>query len=152
MPRHTLQRTLRWKVSRRTINRYSSYSKFLPTCVWSKVNTSLAGRRRNYLRALTLDQWQPNEPFSHYFPIPQMLQFLCTLLSPTPTDSASDIQEMHSLPLALMQTEAVSKDGRMRLTERCTRAVWKVNGRNTMLGLLARGLWPNRACTKVPEL
>lgn len=67
-------------------------------------------------------------------------------------DFVSDIQGMHSLPWVHMLMEAALEGGRMRLTEKCTSAVWKVNGRNTTLGLLARELWLNRACMMVPEL
>lgn len=67
-------------------------------------------------------------------------------------DFVSDIQGMHSLPWVHMLMEAALKGGRMRLTEKCTSVVWKVNGRNTTLGLLARELWLNRACMMVPEL
>lgn len=42
---------------------------FCQLAFYRKVNKSLAGPRHSSLRALTFDQWQPNEPFSHYFPI-----------------------------------------------------------------------------------
>lgn len=67
-------------------------------------------------------------------------------------DSVSDIPGMRNLPWVLMLMEVASKDGRMRLTAKCTNAVWKANGKNTTLGLLVRELWLNKACMMAPEL